>query len=78
VKQLNFKNIEFLWGIGLLVVGFSLFMAIDSMIRYGGIVFIILAIVLFARLFFSKVSNSGDKNLKSRTRDQIYKYQQKR
>jgi len=77
MQKIDFKNIEFLWGIGLLVIGFSLFVAIDSIIRYVGIVFLILAIVLFVRLFFSKVSNSGDENFKSRTRDRIYKYQHK-
>jgi len=75
MQKIDFKNIEFLWGIGLLVIGFSLFVALDSIIRYVGIVFIILAIALFVRLFFSNVSNSGDENFKSRTREQIQRHQ---
>jgi len=78
MKKLDFKNIEFLWGIGLSVIGFALFASFDSIIRYVGIVFIILAIALFISIFFSKASNSGDENFKSQTRDQIYKYQHKR
>jgi hypothetical protein len=78
VRKLDFKNIEFLWGIGLSVIGFSLFVAIDGTLRYGGIVFVILAIVFFMRIFSSKSSETNDENLKSRTRDRIYKYQHKR
>jgi membrane-bound ClpP family serine protease len=77
MRKLDFKNIEFLWGIGLIVIGFALFVAIDSLIRYVGIVFIILAIALLARNIFSKASNSEDEKFKSRTRDRIYKYQHK-
>jgi hypothetical protein len=77
VKKLNFKNIEFLWGLGLSVIGFALFLAIDGTLRYVGIVFIILAIALLARISFSKGSLSGDESFKSRTRDEIYKYQRK-
>ena len=75
--KLDFKNIEILWRIGLLVIGLSLFMAIHGSIRYVGIVFIILTIVLFIRLFFSKVNNSHNENFKSRTREQIQRLQHK-
>jgi len=75
--KLDFKNIEFLWGLGLTVIGFSWFWAIDGPIRYGGIVFVILAIALFVRIFSSSESDSGNENFKSRTRDQIYKHQHK-
>ncbi len=78
MRKLDFKNIEFLWGIGLSVIGFALFVAIDGPLRYVGIVFVIVAIVFFVRIFISRSSNTNDENLKSRTRDQIYKFQQKR
>jgi hypothetical protein len=76
--KLDFKNVEFLWGVGLSVIGFSLYMAIDGVLRYAGVVFVILAIGIFLRVFLSKSNDSNDENLKSRTRDQIYRYQQKR
>lgn len=77
MKKLDFRNIEFLWGVGLTVLGFILFVSIASLIRYVGIVFIILAIAFFVHIFFSKGSHSGNENFKSRTRDRIYKYQHK-
>lgn len=78
MRKLDFKNIEFLWGIGLSVIGFSLFVAIDGPLRYLGIVFVIVAILFFVRIFTSTSSNTDNENFKSRTRDQIYKYQHKR
>jgi hypothetical protein len=78
MKELNFKNSELLWGFVILALGFLIFAGISNSYRYLGIVFLAVGIVYFIRIFFSKSNKSDDDNLKSKTRDQVYKYQHKR
>jgi len=75
--KLDIKNISFLWGIGLLVLGFLIFVGINNSFRYLGFVFLIVAIIYFIRIFNLKSNDTNTENYKSKTREQVQKYQQK-
>ena len=78
MEKLYFKNFQFLGGIGLLLIGFSLFVVITGPVRYLGIVLIIVAVIYLVRFFLSNSDNSGNSVYKSRTREQLLKHQNKR
>ncbi len=75
--KLDIKNSSFLWGIGLLVLGFLIFVGINNSFRYLGFVFLIVAIIYFIRIFNLKSNDTNTENYKSKTREQVQKYQQK-
>jgi uncharacterized membrane protein HdeD (DUF308 family) len=78
MKDFNFKNSELLLGFILLALGLLIFAGITNSYRYLGLVFLVAGIAYFIRILYSKSSHSADENLKSRTRDEVYKYRHKR
>jgi uncharacterized membrane protein YqjE len=78
MKELNFKNSELFWGFVILAIGFLIFVGISNPYRYLGLVFLFIGILYFIWILLSKTSHSEDESLKSRTRDQVYKYRRRR
>ena len=78
MKNLNVKNYHLYVEVSLLIVGVLIILFFNKPIRYLGVAFIASALGFYYFSSFFKLNDgTNDRNFRSRTRDQIFKYQHK-
>lgn len=78
MKAINIKNSELWGGSILLAMGLLIFVGITNSLRYLGLILFVVGIVYFIRFFYSNSRPPKDDRIRSKTRDQIFKYRNKR
>lgn len=78
MEKLNVKNYQISAGVLLVLIGILLLTVLSGPIRFLGIIFIIIAVVFVASIFYSKLDNPENGRSKSRIRDQILRHQYKK
>ena len=74
MEKQHLKRYFYSLGIILLLTGILLLLLMSGTLQFMGIIFISAAYVYFVSIYFSDLSDQGDKHFRSRTLDQILKF----
>ena len=74
MEKQHLKRYFYSLGIILLLTGVLLLVLMSGTLQFMGIIFISAAYVYFVSIFFSDLTDQGDKHLRNRTLNQILKF----
>lgn len=78
MEKLYIKNYQIVLFISLLLIGLLFLALLSEPVRYIGAMLIIIDVIYAGSIIYSGISKGNNNRLRSRTRDQILRYQHKR